>query len=546
MSYYLSTTKSKTSNSLLLGVQNVGSLSAGTSVTIVTSLAIPATTSAGTFYVVGLADSNAVVKESCETNNSASSGAISVKDSTPPTISAVTSSGATASSATITWKTDEPSSSEVEYGIAAAYGSVTALATSLVTNHSVTLSGLTAGSVYHFRVHSKDSAGNEAQSGDSTFTTASPAANAIATTGPTYYVATNGDDANPGTETQPFRTISHGVSRLTPGDTLYVMSGTYAEVLPGNIPSGSSWSAPVTVAAYPGNVVTIKPNATAWPVLYFAGQQYIIIDGFILDAINVTYAGIDITYTGSLSPAHHIRIQNCDLKNSPGQGVLVATGASYNEFINMAVHDNGTTDFDHGFYIKASNNLVEKSDIYSNTGWGVHIYNDGQPNLANDNIVRGNRIHDNAGAGKRGPGIILSSGNRNVAYNNLIWSNAAGIQIAYGTPTDSKVYNNTIYANKDYGIIVDTDAKNTIIENNILYQNGMAFRDAGTDTQSISNLIGVDPKFVDVLAHDFHLQPGSPAIDGGGLVEFVTTDFDGNARPQGSAIDLGAFEFINY
>lgn len=188
ISYYLSTTTSKTSSSLLLGVQNVGSLSAGTSVTIVTSLAIPSTTSIGTFYVVGLADSNAVVSESNETNNSSSSGAISVKDSTPPTISAVTSSGATASSATITWKTDEASSSQVEYGIASTYGSVTALATSLVTNHSVTLSGLTAGSVYHFRVHSKDSSGNAASSGDLTFTTA--------TTAPTTTASTTGESVS--------------------------------------------------------------------------------------------------------------------------------------------------------------------------------------------------------------------------------------------------------------------------------------------------------------------------------------------------------------
>jgi len=51
-----------------------------------------------------------------------------------------------------------------------------------------------------------------------------------------YYVATTGSDANPGTETQPFRTLAHGVIVLAPGDTLNILSGTYAESLLDNIP----------------------------------------------------------------------------------------------------------------------------------------------------------------------------------------------------------------------------------------------------------------------------------------------------------------------
>jgi hypothetical protein len=58
-------------------------------------------------------------------------------------------------------------------------------------------------------------------------------------------------------------------------------------------------------------------------------------------------------------------------------------------------------------------------------------------------------------------------------------------------------------------------------------------------------LIDTDPRFVDIPARDFHLQAGSPAIDQGVPVDVVTTDFDGTARPQGAALDLGAMEFIN-
>ena len=72
----------------------------------------------------------------------------------------------------ITWSTDEPSSSQVEYGTTTSYGQSTAAAPALVTSHTQSLSGLTPGTDYHFRVKSADAAGNLATSGDSSFTTA--------------------------------------------------------------------------------------------------------------------------------------------------------------------------------------------------------------------------------------------------------------------------------------------------------------------------------------------------------------------------------------
>jgi hypothetical protein len=92
-------------------------------------------------------------------------------DSTAPSISGVAASGATASSATITWTTDEPASSQVEYGLTTSYGSTTASDTRMVTGHSVTLSGLSPGTTYHYLAVSLDEAGNKATSLDWSFTT---------------------------------------------------------------------------------------------------------------------------------------------------------------------------------------------------------------------------------------------------------------------------------------------------------------------------------------------------------------------------------------
>src|SRR5207253_4887198 len=89
-------------------------------------------------------------------------------DNVPPVISAVSASGITATGATITWTTNETADSQVEYGLTTAYGSLTTLNTSLVLSHSQALSGLTPATLYHYRVKSKDAAGNLATSGDFT------------------------------------------------------------------------------------------------------------------------------------------------------------------------------------------------------------------------------------------------------------------------------------------------------------------------------------------------------------------------------------------
>lgn len=92
-------------------------------------------------------------------------------DTTAPAITGVTVSDITSSAATITWTTDEPASSQVQYGLTATYGSTTASDTNMVTSHSVTLSGLSPSTTYHCVAVSLDKAGNKATSLDWFFTT---------------------------------------------------------------------------------------------------------------------------------------------------------------------------------------------------------------------------------------------------------------------------------------------------------------------------------------------------------------------------------------
>ena len=96
-------------------------------------------------------------------------------DFVAPVISLVATSAITGDSATVSWSTDETSSSQVEYGLTTLYGSQTTLNTALVTSHSQALSSLSGATTYHYRVQSRDGAGNLATSADATFTTAADA-----------------------------------------------------------------------------------------------------------------------------------------------------------------------------------------------------------------------------------------------------------------------------------------------------------------------------------------------------------------------------------
>lgn len=114
-------------------------------------------------------------------SSSTSSAPLTTPTSTPPTvdttapiITAVTASAITQNSAAIGWVTDEAADGHVEYGLTTNYGSLTQMYATFSTNRLATLTGLTSNTTYHYRVKSKDSAGNLATSNDQMFTTLTP------------------------------------------------------------------------------------------------------------------------------------------------------------------------------------------------------------------------------------------------------------------------------------------------------------------------------------------------------------------------------------
>jgi hypothetical protein len=136
---------------------------------------VTAVTESGLSLVVGVTyyfTVKAVNGVGLESSPSNSDGqVVSGFDGIPPGISNVNAVNITRTTAVITWDTDEPATSRVEYGATASYGNSTSEDSDLVTGHSVNLTDLIPGIEYHYRVISKDSLSNEKISIDYTFKT---------------------------------------------------------------------------------------------------------------------------------------------------------------------------------------------------------------------------------------------------------------------------------------------------------------------------------------------------------------------------------------
>ena len=116
-----------------------------------------------------------------ECSGSKSVAIVGARDITPPYVSDIRVTEISSTGATISWITDELSTTYFEYGLDEAAGIVTDDPT-MSLSHSITLVGLTADTTYYYYVSSTDASGNYAYEGPNSFTTA---AAVVATPTPT-------------------------------------------------------------------------------------------------------------------------------------------------------------------------------------------------------------------------------------------------------------------------------------------------------------------------------------------------------------------------
>src|SRR3954470_6915046 len=80
---------------------------------------------------------------------------------------------------------------------------------------------------------------------------------AFGQTNSSFYVATTGNDSNPGTQAAPWRTIQHAADSARAGSTVYVRGGVYEELVSIN-GSGNASDGFITFQSFPGENAVLE------------------------------------------------------------------------------------------------------------------------------------------------------------------------------------------------------------------------------------------------------------------------------------------------
>jgi hypothetical protein len=363
-----------------------------------------------------------------------------------------------------------------------------------------------------------------------------------ATTGTTYYVATDGDDARPCSQATslatPRKTLNMAFACLGAGDTLIVRGGVYAEefnTANGVLQGGTSWDTATRIAAYSGETPIMRPNVGASRVLTLSttASSYIVFDGFVFDDTNGASpldAAVKVTGNGADS-SHHIRFIRCEIPASPVGGFYFNAGASGSEIIDSRAHDLGTSlpANGTGIEVSVSDMLVERCEVYRTPAIGILLFDN---TAAVSNVtVRDNLVHD---GNERGIYVGGAAASSDEVSRNVVWNNDGGIFVAAPSSriVHNTVVNNVKTANKFCVDMEGASGSQILIENNICWQQPVVIAGMPANATVAANLT-TDPSFVNETGNDFDLMPSSAAIDAGVPLPGFT---------YAGAPDIGAFE----
>ena len=183
------------------------------------------------------------------------------------------------------------------------------------------------------------------------------------------------------------------------------------------------------------------------------------------------------------------------------------------------------------------NNPGSVCHIYNNfiiesSSRGIYIQGNGGNQVFNNLIIRpGQRVTD------EGDGIVVSEGS-NRGQSIFVWNNTIiepardGIVFRNEQGDENEIYNNLI-----------------VKLPNLLGATNVAIETNGLTNVTLANNLSLDSldeaKFINPDDDNYSLLPDSPAIDAGlDLTDMgLTLDYASTTRPQGSAVDIGAFEY---
>jgi hypothetical protein len=331
---------------------------------------------------------------------------------------------------------------------------------------------------------------------------ADPAASATATVtllarrpaGRFYFVAPNGNDANPGTKKAPLRHIQTAAKLARAGDTVLVRQGVYRELVSPPF-SGNATRGFITFESYPGETATIDGKGLPIPggqsgLFTISDQRYLIVEGFELrnystNRLSEVPIGIYVEGAGSniqvinnhvhdiatRAPTNPIQCGSnafgitADGSRAPAaiDGLVV----SGNEIDHLHTGCSETLSVDGNVeHFAITGNRIHDDDNIGIDAIGFEGVSPGPTfDQSRDGEIRGNTVYNISSFGNPdyGPqysagGIYIDGGARITIEQNLVHHVDLGIELASEQPghvtSHVTARNNVIYADNSNGISI--------------------------------------------------------------------------------------------
>lgn len=367
--------------------------------------------------------------------------------------------------------------------------------------------------------------------------------------------------SDPGVYIRSMRTIWANCA-IAGGDTINIKAGTYNEalldVLSDNVPAGgSSYSNAITVQNYNNEMVTFTGDSRRCVQLNGAvTAHYYIFKG-------IHFSGCSVGGNGTPANLHHIKLDGINLTEPQSQCIDYYGSDLW--VVNSVIHDCGESNVpaeEHAIYMEGPNALIENNEIYNvDWGHGIQFYTGTSDNVSNA-IVRNNYFHNIGLNGDRGSACILFGDGDNIQIYNNICANSQEGFVAFRSPGNTLIANNTFDkigfngapCTGDCYVIALNTAVNPTVRNNLIWRTTNITANISTTgaTGTITNdhnVSSIDPHFVaqDSSPPNYALSSSTPAtvIDAGATLGApYNTDYAGNARGYNGAWDIGAFEYI--
>jgi hypothetical protein len=332
-----------------------------------------------------------------------------------------------------------------------------------------------------------------------------------------FYVSTTGDDANPGTQASPWRTVQHAADTARAGSTVNVRGGIYEERVSINA-SGNASDGYITFRSSPGQTAILDaghlvPEGRSG-ILTIHNQSYVRIQGLEIRNYRtaehrLTPLGISVIGSGTHiellhNNVHHIE-QNFQGRDAPGRGGngfgIAVYGTDANTPISELVIDGNEV---HHLKTGSSESLVVNGNVtnfritrnivHDNNNIGIDVigFERTAPNpavdQARDGVVSENLVYDITSRGnpaygneQNSDGIYVDGGTRVLIERNVMHDVDFGIELASehkGRATSFiTARNNLIYHAHTAGVSIggyDPQRGRTehcTVINNTLYEN---------------------------------------------------------------------------